>query len=65
VNLALEILNRGMSRRAFARAAGVSEESVRRLEDGRRVHPATAKRVADYLQVPVTDVMPLDVAQSR
>ncbi len=52
-------INRGFSRRGFAKHVGVPEQSLRRLERGERVHPASAKKVADELGVQVTDLMPL------
>jgi transcriptional regulator with XRE-family HTH domain len=53
-------LNRGLSRRQFAREVGVHEQTVRRIENGEGVHPANAKKVADALGVQVTDLMPLE-----
>jgi DNA-binding XRE family transcriptional regulator len=55
-------INRGFSRRGFAEHVDVPEQSLRRLEVGERVHPATAKKVADELGVRVTDLMPLEAA---
>lgn len=60
LNLAAERLNRGHSVRSLARELGVSEQSIRRLEDGDGVHPATALKVADYFGLKVTDLLPLD-----
>jgi transcriptional regulator with XRE-family HTH domain len=51
-------LNAGYSIRGLARAAGVSEQSIRRLERGKGVLPPTAKRIADTLGVTVTDLIP-------
>jgi transcriptional regulator with XRE-family HTH domain len=51
-------LNKGLSIRQAARAAGVAQETFRRLEKGLPVYPAKAKRVADYFEVQVTDLMP-------
>lgn len=53
-------LNLGLSRRGYARKLGVPEQSIRRLEAGLGIHPASAKVVADDLGVKVTDLMPLD-----
>jgi DNA-binding XRE family transcriptional regulator len=59
-NLSRERLNRGLSIRGAAKDIGVAEQSIRRLEDGLGVHPATAKKVADFFGVKVTDLMPLE-----
>jgi DNA-binding XRE family transcriptional regulator len=61
IHLRVEYLNRGMSRRAFAREIDVPEQSIRRLEDGKGVNPATAKKVADFIGCKVTDLMPPQV----
>lgn len=53
-------LNAGMSRRQFAQHIGVSEVVIRRIEDGAAVHPANAKKVADFFGCKVTDLMPLE-----
>lgn len=61
LNLATERLNRGHSIRSLARELEVHEHAIRRLE--RReggVHPATAKKLADYFGVQVTDLMPIE-----
>lgn len=52
-------LNKGLSVRACARDIGIHEASLRSLENGGSVHPATAKKVADYFGVRVTDIMPV------
>lgn len=52
-------LNRGMSRRQFAEHLGINEATLRRLESGLQVHPASAKKVADEMGVRVTDLMPI------
>lgn len=53
-------LNRGLSVRRAADEIGVARATLRRLEDGRSVHPATAKQIADYFGVQVTDLMPIE-----
>lgn len=54
-------MNRGYSIKSLARELEVHEHSIRRLERGEGgVHPATAKKVADFFEVLVTDVMPLN-----
>lgn len=49
-------LNAGKSIRGLAREIDVPEPSIRRLENGEGVYPATAKKVADYFGVKVTDL---------
>lgn len=60
INLRADRLNKGHSIRSLARELGVTEQAIRRLEEGERVHPATAKRIADYFGVQVTDLMPVE-----
>jgi transcriptional regulator with XRE-family HTH domain len=59
-NLREARVNRGLSRRELAQAAGVGRETIRRLELGHRVHPASAKKVADLFNVQATDLLPTD-----
>jgi len=56
MDLATERLNRGMSIRGLARELEIPEQSIRRLEAGMGVQPATAKKVADFYGVRVTDL---------
>lgn len=56
IDLASERLDRGYSQRGLAQHLGISSNTYRRLEDGGRVHPAIAKKVADYFGVKVTDL---------
>jgi transcriptional regulator with XRE-family HTH domain len=51
-------LNRGLSIRQAAHAIGVAQQTFRRLEEGEPIHPASAKKVADFFGVQVTDLMP-------
>lgn len=51
-------LNDGHSIRSLAAELGISEQSIRRLESGEGVHPASAKKVADHFKVQVTDLLP-------
>ena len=53
-------LNRGLSRRQFADELGVPEQSIRRLEAGKGIHPSNAKKVADFLGLQVTDLLPFE-----
>lgn len=55
-------LNAGHTRVSLAEAVGVPRYTVDRLEKGLSIHPASAKRIADYFGVKVTDLMP---AQQR
>lgn len=49
----------GMSRRQFAASIDVPEQTLRRLEGGRGIRPANAKRIADHFGVRVADVLAL------
>jgi DNA-binding XRE family transcriptional regulator len=60
MNLAAARINAGYSIRSLARELDVNEHSIRRLEAGEAVHPATAKKVADFFGVTVVDLMPLN-----
>lgn len=56
-------LNQGMTQRELAVKCGVSLTVIQRLEGDGGAHPRTAKKVADYFEVQVTDLLPLaDVA---
>lgn len=52
--------NAGFSRRGYAAKLEIHEQSLRRLERGESVHPATAKAIADDMGVQVTDLMPVE-----
>jgi len=61
IDLATERLNRGHSIKSLSRELVVHEHAIRRLERGEGgVHPATAKKIADYFGVQVTDLMPIE-----
>lgn len=62
VDLKAARVNLGLSQRGLARKAGVTDHVVRKLERGERVHPASAKKVADHLGCQVTDLMSVEVA---
>ncbi len=53
-------INLGHSRRSLAVKLGIDRRTLVRLEEGKPVHPAKAKVVADFFEVQVTDLMPLD-----
>lgn len=55
-------INKGHSIRGLARELGVSEPTIRRIEKGEPVRPESAKPVADYFGVQVTDLMPIEEA---
>lgn len=59
-DLRRERMDRGHSQRSLARELQVGDQAIRRLEDGEAVHPATAKKVADYFGIKVTDLMPVE-----
>jgi transcriptional regulator with XRE-family HTH domain len=52
-------LNQGMTQRELAVKCGVSLTVIQRLEGDGGAHPRTAKKVADYFEVQVTDLLPL------
>jgi ribosome-binding protein aMBF1 (putative translation factor) len=49
-------LNEGLSIRGLARELDIPEQSIRRLESGFGINPATAKKIADKFGVAVTDL---------
>jgi transcriptional regulator with XRE-family HTH domain len=51
-------INAGFSVRSFARHLDVPEQTIRRLESGQGISLAYAKKVADYFEVTVLDLMP-------
>jgi transcriptional regulator with XRE-family HTH domain len=61
-DLARARINKGHSIRGLARELGVSEPTIRRLEKGEPVRPESAKPVADYFEIQVTDLMPIGEA---
>jgi transcriptional regulator with XRE-family HTH domain len=52
-------MNAGLSQRALAEECGVSLTVIQRLENGATATPSNAKKVADYFDVQVTDLMPV------
>jgi DNA-binding XRE family transcriptional regulator len=61
MNIRAERLNRGMSTRSAALAIGIARQTLEDLETGDRTpHPATAKKIADFYGVKVTDIWPVD-----
>lgn len=59
-DLAAARLNAGHTVASLASELGVHRASIARLENAESVHPATAKKIADYFGVRVTDLMPVD-----
>lgn len=55
-NLRAERLNAGKSIRGLAKHLDVPEQSIRRLEAGFGINPETAKKIADYFGIKVTDL---------
>ena len=52
-------LNRGLTLRAAAAAADVDMHALWRAEKGGTPNPATAKLIADFYDVTVTDLWPV------
>ena len=50
-------VNKGHSIRGLARELEVHEATIRRLEQGLPVRPESAKPIADYFGVQVTDLL--------
>jgi lambda repressor-like predicted transcriptional regulator len=59
-NLEVDRLNRGLSLRAAAKAAGVSPSVLVRAEEGTMPRPESAKAIADLYGYKVTDIWPVD-----
>lgn len=57
-------INAGYSIRGLARHLKVTEQTIRRLEQGLDVRPENAKPVADFFDVKVTDLMPIGPDQA-
>lgn len=60
VDLRGRYLDAGMSRRQFARRIGVPEQSLRRFENGDGISPGNAKKIADYLEMTVSELLDRD-----
>lgn len=50
-------INAGYGIRGFARKVGVSEATLRSLEKGQNIRPESAKCVADFFGIKVTDLL--------
>lgn len=53
-------LNAGLATRELAEQIGVNRNTIVRAERGEGVYPATAKKIADYFGVQVTDLWPVE-----
>lgn len=53
-------INLGLTQRGLAAETGVSLTTIQRLENGATATPRNAKKVADFFEVKVTDLMPVD-----
>lgn len=63
INLRAERRNRRMTQAAIARVIGVPRQVWARAEKGLGVHPINAGKIADYFEVEVTDIWPVDDAE--
>lgn len=59
-DLTVARVNAGLSQRELAAACGVHRNTIKSLEDGQTVRPSNAKKVADFFEVQVTDLMPIE-----
>jgi len=57
-------LNRGLSQAAAARAAKVNKSVWGRAESGERVSPANALKIANFFDLQVTDIWPLESTEA-
>lgn len=53
-------LNKGLSARQAAQQIGLARETLARAERGEGVHPGSAKLIADFYGVKVTDIWPVE-----
>jgi DNA-binding XRE family transcriptional regulator len=51
-------VDRGLSRYAAARAIGISEHTLKSMEEGRPARVSSVKHAADYYGVPVSQLAP-------
>jgi ribosome-binding protein aMBF1 (putative translation factor) len=63
-DLKRERVNKGHSIRGLARELKTHEATIRRLEQGLPVRPESAKPVADYFGVQVTDLLPAEQSET-
>lgn len=60
INLKKERLNRGLSLNGMADEIKISRNTLKRAEEGKTVHPASALKIAEFVGVQVTDILPTD-----
>lgn len=59
-DLHAERVNRGLSLRRAGSQMGIAPNTLKQAENGSTtVHPGTAKKIADFYGVKVTDIWPL------
>lgn len=56
-------VNQGLSCQDLAKSSGVSASTICRLERGFSANPSTAKKLADALGCPVTDLFDIPSAE--
>ena len=59
MNLIAERVNRGLSTTEAAEAMGIARGTLERAERGQSVQVGSAKRIADFYEVKVTDIWPV------
>lgn len=58
-------VNRGHTPRSLAAEVGIDARTLQRLERGEAVHPAKVKKVADYFEVKVTDLLVAEQSETK
>lgn len=59
IDLVTARVNRGLTLNQAAKEIGVARATLQRVERGVAVHPASAKKVADYYGVKAADLIPV------
>lgn len=54
-------VNAGFTVRSLAEKLEMHPATLQRIEDGEAAHPRNVKKVADFFEVKVTDIVSLDV----
>lgn len=57
--------DKGLSVRAAAEEIGVARATLERAERGESVYPGTAKLIADFYEVRVTEIWPVEEPVGR
>jgi DNA-binding XRE family transcriptional regulator len=60
IDLERERLNRGLSLNGMAAEIPIARNTLKRAEAGKSVHPSSALKIAEFLDVQVTDIWPID-----